>query len=83
MRTSAASAARYQVIQWLMFQMGGVGPMFGQLTHFKMFAPKGGDGYSLDRYQSEVKRLYSVLEKRLGLTAEADTTGKAHGLRGW
>jgi GST-like protein len=59
-------AARYQVIQWLMIQLTGVGPMFGQLTHFKMFAPKGGDSYGLDRYQSEVKRLYGVLEKRLG-----------------
>jgi len=60
-------AARYEVIQWLMVQMGGVGPMFGQFNHFKMFAPKGADTkYSLDRYQSEVKRLYSVLEGRLG-----------------
>ena len=59
-------AARYDVIQWLMVQMGGVGPMFGQFNHFKMFPPKGGDSYGLDRYQSEVKRLYGVLEKRLG-----------------
>ena len=60
-------AARYEVIQWLMVQMGGIGPMFGQFNHFKMFAPKGADvKYSLDRYQSEVKRLYGVLEQRLG-----------------
>jgi GST-like protein len=59
------TAARYEVIQWLMIQLTGVGPMFGQLTHFKMFAPKGIDGYALSRYQSEVKRLYDVLEKRL------------------
>jgi GST-like protein len=42
--------------------------MFGQLTHFKLFAPKVGDTYGFDRYQSEVRRLYTVLEKRLGET---------------
>jgi GSH-dependent disulfide-bond oxidoreductase len=62
------TAQRYDVIQWLMVQLTGVGPMFGQLTHFKLFAPKGADSYALDRYQSEVKRLYAVLEKRLGET---------------
>jgi GST-like protein len=40
--------------------------MFGQWTHFKMFAPKGGSDYSMGRYNSELKRLYEVLEKRLG-----------------
>ncbi len=39
------TAARYDVIQWLMIQLTGVGPMFGQLTHFKLFAPKVGDTY--------------------------------------
>jgi GST-like protein len=63
------TAARYDVIQWLMVQMTGVGPMFGQLTHFKMFAPKDGGSYAHDRYQSEVKRLYGVLETRLGKSA--------------
>src|SRR6188508_1870986 len=64
------TAAKYDVIQWLMVQMGGVGPMFGQFNHFKMFGPKGVDvKYSLDRYQSEVKRLYGVLETRLGQSA--------------
>jgi GSH-dependent disulfide-bond oxidoreductase len=61
-------AARYEVIQWLMVQMAGVGPMFGQLTHFKNFAPAGND-YSLSRYQTEVLRLYELLEQRLGASA--------------
>jgi len=59
------TAKRYDVIQWLMIQLTGVGPMFGQLTHFKNFAPPGSD-YAVARYQSEVKRLYAVLEQRLG-----------------
>jgi len=63
------TAARYDVIQWLMIQLTGVGPMFGQLTHFKLFAPKDSGRYALDRYQSEVKRLYGVLEARLGKCA--------------
>ncbi len=62
-------AKKYEVLQWLMFQLTGVGPMFGQLTHFKLFAPKGVDNsYSMSRYQSEVKRLYEVMEKRLAQT---------------
>jgi GST-like protein len=63
-------AARYDVLQWLFFQTSSVGPMFGQFTHFKMFAPKGVDNsYSMGRYQTEVKRLYEVLEKRLAHTS--------------
>ena len=59
-------AKRYDVVQWLMFQVASVGPMFGQFTHFKMFAPKDKDNsYAMERYQTEVKRLYEVLEKRL------------------
>jgi GST-like protein len=58
------TAKKYEVLQWLMIQLTGVGPMFGQFTHFKLFAPKGSD-YSMSRYQSEVKRLYDVLEQRL------------------
>src|SRR5580700_7353621 len=61
-------AGRYEVIQWLMVQLTGVGPMFGQLTHFKLFAPPGSD-YSLSRYQTEVRRLYDVLEQRLAASA--------------
>ena len=56
---------RFDAIQWMMVQMTGVGPMFGQWTHFKMMAPKGND-YSVSRYTTEVKRLYDLLEKRLG-----------------
>ena len=59
-------AKKYDVLQWLFFQLTGVGPNFGQFTHFKMFAPKDKDHtYSMARYQTEVKRLYEVLEKRL------------------
>jgi GSH-dependent disulfide-bond oxidoreductase len=59
-------AKKYEVLQWLMIQLTGVGPMFGQWVHFKMFAPKGGDGYAVGRYTSELKRLYELLETRLG-----------------
>jgi GSH-dependent disulfide-bond oxidoreductase len=59
-------AKKYEVLQWLMIQLTGVGPMFGQWTHFKLFAPKAGNDYSMARYTSEIKRLYEVLETRLG-----------------
>jgi GST-like protein len=55
---------RYDVLQWLMFQMGGVGPMFGQVHHFVRFA-KNKVPYAIERYTSEQKRLYAVLDKRL------------------
>jgi GST-like protein len=58
-------AKRYEVIQWLILQVSGVGPTFGNFTHFNLFAPKPND-YSLSRYRTEMKRLYAVLEKRLG-----------------
>ena len=57
-------AARYACLQWLMFQMGGVGPMFGQYGHFHNYAPEK-IGYAMDRYANEVRRLHGVLEKRL------------------
>ncbi|MGD0024539.1 MAG: glutathione binding-like protein [Xanthobacteraceae bacterium] len=57
-------AKKYDVLQWLMFQLTNIGPMFGQFTHFKLFAPKD-NSYAMARYQTEVKRLYEVLEKRL------------------
>ena len=55
---------RSQVIQWLMFQMGGVGPMQGQANVFFRYAPEK-IPYAIDRYQNETKRLYRVLESRL------------------
>jgi GST-like protein len=55
---------RYQVLEWLMFQMGSVGPMFGQLNHFKKFAPEK-ISYAIARYEKETLRLYSVLDKQL------------------
>lgn len=63
------AAKKYEVLQWLMIQLTGVGPMFGQWNHFKLFAPKTGNDYSMSRYTSELKRLYDVLEKRLGQSA--------------
>ena len=60
------AAARYETIQWLMFQMGGVGPMFGQLGFFTKFAGKDfEDKRPRDRYVAESKRLLGVLEQRL------------------
>ena len=59
---------RTLVMQWLMFQMGGVGPMFGQCHHFRNYAPEP-IAYAIDRYTNETGRLYGVLDKRLG---EAD-----------
>ena len=60
------AAKRYQTIQWLMWQMGGVGPMFGQLGFFHKFAGKDfEDKRPRDRYVAESKRLLGVLEQRL------------------
>jgi GST-like protein len=60
------AAARYQTLQWLMWQMGGVGPMFGQLGFFHKFAGKEyEDKRPRDRYVAESKRLLGVLDKHL------------------
>jgi len=60
------AAGRYETIQWLMFQMGGIGPMFGQLGFFNKFAGKDyEDKRPRDRYVAEAKRLLGVLDKRL------------------
>ena len=62
----ADAAGRYETIQWLMFQMGGIGPMFGQLGFFHKFAGKDyEDKRPRDRYVAESKRLLGVLDKRL------------------
>lgn len=55
---------RYEVIQWLMFQMGGIGPIFGQVHHFKR-AAKEKVPYGIERYGKECLRLYGVLNSRL------------------
>jgi GSH-dependent disulfide-bond oxidoreductase len=56
---------RYEVLQWLMFQMGNVGPMFGQAHHFRGYAPEP-IPYAVERYTNEANRLYGVLDRRLG-----------------
>lgn len=58
------TAKRFQVLEWLMLQMGGVGPMFGQLNHFKRYAPEK-IPYAIERYEKETLRLYSVLNQQL------------------
>jgi GSH-dependent disulfide-bond oxidoreductase len=60
------TAKKYDALQWLMIQVSGVGPAFGNFTHFNMFAPKPGNEYSFSRYQTEVLRLYDLLDQRLG-----------------
>ncbi len=55
---------RYTVIQWLMFQMGGVGPMLGQAHHFRQYAPEK-IPYAIERYTNETSRLYRVLDQQL------------------
>ena len=60
------AAGRYETIQWLMFQMGGIGPMFGQLGFFNKFAGKDyEDKRPRDRYVAEARRLLGVLDRRL------------------
>jgi GSH-dependent disulfide-bond oxidoreductase len=58
------AVSRYDVLQWLMVQLSGVGPMFGQFVHFRRFAPTGND-YSVSRYRTQVLRLCEVLDERL------------------
>lgn len=55
---------RFEVLQWLMWQMGGLGPMLGQNGHFLLYAPEK-IPYAIDRYAREAKRLYGVLDARL------------------
>jgi len=57
--------ARSRVLQWLMFQMGGIGPMMGQANVFFRYAPEK-IPYAIERYQREVRRLFEVMERQLG-----------------
>jgi GST-like protein len=59
---------RYATLEWLMFQTGSIGPMLGQAHHFRMYAPEK-IAYAIDRYSNEAKRLYGVLDTRLGKSA--------------
>jgi len=56
--------ARWAALEWLFFQVGGVGPMLGQVHHFRSYAPEK-IPYAIDRYTNEAKRLYGVVDKRL------------------
>ena len=60
----ADTRGKYEVLQWLMFQMGSVGPMLGQAHHFRIYAPEKID-YAIARYTNEARRLYGVMNKRL------------------
>ena len=57
---------KYLALQWLMFQMGGLGPMLGQAHHFRIYAPEKVD-YAIRRYTNEARRLYGVMDRRLAL----------------
>ncbi len=59
-----APRARYAVLEWLMFQMGGLGPMLGQAHHFRQYAPEHIE-YAYNRYTNEAARLYGVMDRRL------------------
>ena len=60
-------SACYTVLQWLMFQVGGIGPMLGQAHHFRRFAPTE-IPYAIDRYTKEAARIYGVLDRRLAIS---------------
>ena len=63
----AGERERIAVYEWLMWQMGGFGPMLGQAHHFNYYAPEKID-YAMNRYSSEANRLYGVLDRRLAKT---------------
>ena len=58
---------KFTILQWLMFQMGGVGPMLGQAHHFRLYAPEKIE-YAINRYTNEAKRLYGVIDKQVSKT---------------
>jgi GSH-dependent disulfide-bond oxidoreductase len=60
-----STRGRYETLQWLMFQMGGLGPMLGQAHHFRIYAPEKIE-YGINRYTNEAKRLYGVLDQQIG-----------------
>ena len=60
----ADTRERYAMLEWLMFQMGSIGPMLGQAHHFRLYAPEKIE-YAVNRYTNEARRLYGVMDKRL------------------
>jgi GST-like protein len=64
----ASDHGKYEVLQWLMFQMGSVGPMLGQAHHFRMYAPDKIE-YAVNRYTNEARRIYGVIDRRLSQSA--------------
>ena len=65
---------RFDVLQWVMFQMGGFGPMLGQAHHFSLYAPEK-VAYGINRYTNEAKRLYGVINQRL---SKSEFLGSSH-----
>ena len=63
----ASTRGRYEALQWLMFQMAGVGTMLGQAHHFRIYAPEKID-YAVNRYTNEAKRLYGVMDRQIART---------------
>lgn len=61
---AASERAHFELLQWLMFQVGGVGPMLGQAHHFRLYAAEKLP-YAIDRYTNEAGRLYGVIDRRL------------------
>jgi GSH-dependent disulfide-bond oxidoreductase len=59
-----STRGKYKTLEWLMWQMGGFGPMLGQAHHFRLYAPEKIE-YGINRYTNEAKRLYGVLDKQL------------------
>ena len=60
-----STRGKYEVLEWLIFQMGSVGPLLGQAHHFRIYAPEK-IPYAIDRYSNEARRLYGVMNGRLG-----------------
>jgi GST-like protein len=64
----ASGSPRYRTLEWLMFQMGNLGPMLGQAHHFRQYAPERVE-YGINRYTNEAARLYAVMDRRLAESA--------------
>ena len=72
----AQGPQRYRALQWLFWQVGGLGPMAGQLSHFVNYAPKEGNEYSHERYFNEYDRLLGVMERSFRDSGEEHLAGE-------